>query len=122
MIKQRTGAQNKGIIYIENVRNFVVYCFKGVFFFIVQLRYVLSVAHRPVGHSKMLRNRAITQAFIQAILSTAVFRQRFGFFTSCLVNYLREVLPWLAPKGTFLKFSSPYYWKCISNTLSDCRS
>ena len=49
-------------MYIENIRNFVVYCFKGVFFFIVQLKYVLSVSHRPVGHSRMVRNRAITQA------------------------------------------------------------
>ena len=51
------------------------------------------------------------QAFIQGLLSTAVFPQRFSFFTVCLVNYLREVLPWLAPKRKFLKFRSPDCWK-----------
>ena len=34
------------------------------------------------------------QAFIQALLSTAAFPQRFGFFTVCLVQWLRGVAPW----------------------------
>ena len=42
---------------------------------------------------------------------TAVFPERLNFFTVCLVNYLCEVLPWLAPKGKFLKFRSPDCWK-----------
>ena len=43
------------------------------------------------------------QAFIQALLPTAVFLQIFSFFTVCLVNYLREVLLWLAPKLNFFE-------------------
>ena len=38
------------------------------------------------------------QGFIQAILSTAISPQRFSFFIVCLVNYLREVLPWLVSR------------------------
>ena len=53
----------------------------------------------------------LKQAFIQALLSTVAFRQRFSFFTACLVNYLDEVLPWWATKEKFLKFSSPYCWE-----------
>ena len=53
----------------------------------------------------------IYQGFIQALLSTAAFPQRFIFFTACLVNYLCEVLPWQAPMGKFLKFRSPYCLK-----------
>ena len=34
-----------------------------------------------------------TQAFIQALLSTAVFPQRFRFFTVCLVQWLSGVAP-----------------------------
>ena len=34
------------------------------------------------------------QAFIQAFLSTAVFPQRFSFFTVCLVQWLRSLAPW----------------------------
>ena len=47
------------------------------------------------------------QFFIQALLSKAVFCQRFSFFTAYLVNYLHKVLPWWKPKGRFLKFRSP---------------
>ena len=35
----------------------------------------------------------ILQAFIQALLSTAVFPQRFSFFTVCLVQWLHLVAP-----------------------------
>ena len=48
------------------------------------------------------------QAFIPALLSTAVFRQRLRFFTDSLVHYLCEVPPWWRPKG---KFRSPDRWK-----------
>ena len=53
-----------------------------------------------VGQSKRVRSlreglqdkRAKPQqAFIQPLLSTAVFPQRFGFFTVCLVQWLRKV-------------------------------
>ena len=47
------------------------------------------------------------QAFIQALLSKAIFHQRFSFLTVCLIKYLHEVLPWWAPKGKYLKFGSP---------------
>ena len=40
----------------------------------------------------------IHQAFIEALLSTAVFPQRFSFFAVCLVHYLLEVPPWWVPK------------------------
>ena len=49
----------------------------------------------------------ILQVFIEALLSTAVFHQRFSFFTVCLVKYLHEVLPWWAPKRKSLKFRYP---------------
>ena len=64
----------------------------------------------------------LKQAFIQALLSTVAFRQRFSFFTACLVNYLDEVLPWWATKEKFLKFRFHIAGKFISNTPSDCRS
>ena len=44
------------------------------------------------------------QAFIQTLLSTAVFPQRFGFYTVCLVQWLRGVTSRQSPKGKFLKF------------------
>ena len=47
-----------------------------------------------------------TQAFIQAPLSTAVFPQRFSFFTVCLVQWLRGLAPWWRPKGSLFKFKS----------------
>ena len=34
------------------------------------------------------------EAFIQALLSTAIFSQRFSFFTVCLVQWLRGVTLW----------------------------
>ena len=55
--------------------------------------------------------RDYVQSFIQALLSKAVFSQRFSFFTVCLVKYLCEVLPWLVSKRTFLNFGSSDYWK-----------
>ena len=58
-----------------------------------------------------------THAFIQVLLSTAVFTQRFSFFTVCLVHCLREVSPGWIAQEKFLKFL-----KGISSTLSDCRS
>ena len=39
-----------------------------------------------------------SQAFIQTLLSTAVFPQWFSFFTVCLVQYLREVPPMVGIK------------------------
>ena len=38
------------------------------------------------------------QGFGQAFLSTAVFVDRFSFFSVYLVNYLGEVLPWFGTK------------------------
>ena len=40
------------------------------------------------------KNYTINQAFIQALLSTAIFPQRFSFFTVFLVQWLRVVAPW----------------------------
>ena len=75
--------------------------------------FFLSVEHREVYHKvylKAFQNHMSLQGFIQAHLSTAIFPQRFSFFTVCLVNYLHKVLPWLVPNGTFLKFRSPDCW------------
>ena len=47
-----------------------------------------------------------TQAFIEAPLSTAVFPQRFSFFTVCLVQWLRWLALWWRPKGSLFKFKS----------------
>ena len=63
---------------------------------------------------KLKQNLVIPEAFIQTLLSTAIFLQRFSFFIVCLVNYLCEVLPWWATKESFLKFKSPDYWKMHS--------
>ena len=46
----------------------------------------------------MNKTYVVNQAFIQAHLSTAVFPQRFSFFTVCLVTYIREVPPWWVSK------------------------
>ena len=51
------------------------------------------------------------QAFIQALLSTAVFLQRFSFFTACLAQWLHGVAPWQTMKGKFFKFRSSDGWK-----------
>ena len=55
------------------------------------------VSSRSSGHEtsseRFLYLLYIIQAFIQALLSTAVFLQRFSFFTICLVQWLREVTP-----------------------------
>ena len=47
------------------------------------------------------------QAFIQALLSTAVSPQRFSFFTVCLVHCLHEVSPRWTAKENILKLRSP---------------
>ena len=54
-----------------------------------------------------MENGKLFRAFIQALLSTAVFPQSFSFFTVCLVHYHCKVPPWWALKGKFLKFRSP---------------
>ena len=51
------------------------------------------------------------QAFIQALLSTAVFLQRFSFFTACLAQWLHGMAPWQTLKGKFFNFSSSDCWK-----------
>ena len=51
------------------------------------------------------------QAFIQALLSTAVFLQRFSFFTAYLARWLRGVAPWQTSKGKLFKFWSSDCWK-----------
>ena len=52
-----------------------------------------------------------TQAFIQALLSTAIFHQRFSFFTVCLVQLFHGVAPWWTPKDKFLEFRSTDHCK-----------
>ena len=47
-----------------------------------------------------------TQAFMQAPLSTAVFPQRFSFFTVYLVQWLRGLPPWWRPKRSLFEFKS----------------
>ena len=51
------------------------------------------------------------QAFIQALFSTAVFPQRFSFFTVCLVQWFCGVAPQYAPKGKIFKFRSADHCK-----------
>ena len=51
------------------------------------------------------------QAFIQALLSTAVFLQRFSFLTACLAQWLCGVAPWQTLKGKCFKFRSSDQWK-----------
>ena len=63
------------------------------------------------GHVPSRDVAVLLQDFIQAFLSAAVFCQRFSFFTACLANDLHKILRWWAPKGKFLKFRFPYYWK-----------
>ena len=40
------------------------------------------------------------KAFIPAPLPTAIFPQRFSFFTVYLVQWLRGLTPWWKPKGS----------------------
>ena len=56
------------------------------------------------------------QAFIQALLSTAVFPQRFSFFTFCLVHNLRE-----HQRKNFWNLGLRIAGKYISDILSNCR-
>ena len=44
--------------------------------------------------SQAVSQKLYIQAFIQALLSTAVFPQRFGFFSICLAQWLHGVAPW----------------------------
>ena len=64
------------------------------------------------------------QAFILALLSTAVFPQRLSFFTVCLNSYLYEVLPWWASKWKLKNESLGFQVarKFISDTLFHFRS
>ena len=52
-----------------------------------------------------------TSGFNPGTFVYSVSTQRFSFFIVCLVNYLCEVHPWLAPKGKTLKFRSQDCWK-----------
>ena len=56
-----------------------------------------------------LKPRAPLQAFIPALLSIAVFPQRFSFFTVCLVHYLHGGI--VGTTINVLKFRSPVCWK-----------
>ena len=49
------------------------------------------------------------QAFIQALLSTAVLPKRFSFFTVFFVHWLCWVAPWYTSKEKVLKFRSADY-------------
>ena len=51
------------------------------------------------------------QAFLQAFLFTAVFLQRFSFFTVYLVQWLSGVASWWTPKGKCLESRSADYCK-----------
>ena len=51
------------------------------------------------------------QVFIQALLSTAIFPQRFNVFTACLNQWLRRVASWQTLQAKFLKFRSADCWK-----------
>ena len=51
------------------------------------------------------------QAFLQALLFTAVFLQRFSFFTVYLVQWLSAVASSWTPKGKCLEFRSADYCK-----------
>ena len=53
------------------------------------------------------------QAFIQALLSTAVFPQRLSFFPTYLVQWLRGVTPWWTTKGDFWNLGLQITVKCI---------
>ena len=44
--------------------------------------------------SQAVSQKLYIQAFIQALLSTAVFPQRFSFFSICLAPWLHGVAPW----------------------------
>ena len=59
-----------------------------------QMKLIFNITYYPF-FSKCKKQ---LQAFIHALLLTAIFRQRFIFFTVNLVKYLHEVLPWWTPK------------------------
>ena len=72
-----------------------------------------------VSFFKFLQRRA---GFHPSTLSTAVFPQRFSFFTICLVHYLHEVPHGGYQSKTSWNLGLQFAGKCISKTLSDCRS
>ena len=84
-------------------------------------RYHLSKSHPWTLHLHHQQGMLFSkhhQAFIQALLSTAVFPQRFGFFTVCLLQWL-----WVAPmvdteKKVFWILGLQIAWKCIFLGLS----
>ena len=50
-----------------------------------------EIYNETIDHSRVTETyvaEILKQAFIQALLYTVAFRQRFSFFTACLVNYL----------------------------------
>ena len=65
---------------------------------------VFLVTHKPVMFK--LGVFAVVKVLSNPVLSTAIFSQRISFFPACIINYLCEVLLWLATKITFLKFRS----------------
>ena len=56
--------------------------------------YSLPYAGKPKEVKGPAANYYNTQVFIQALLCTAVFPQRFNFFIVCLVHWVCRVAPW----------------------------
>ena len=75
------------------------------------LTYLISYEVTVAGTVYILVLYYNNQALIQAPLSTAVFPQRFSFFTVYLVQWLRGLAPWWRPKESLSKFNSVDYCK-----------
>ena len=100
-------------ISFNNCRNAVI---KTDTFFSMQ---PFRTVHFPIQHlTNFLLYVRCSQAFIQALLSTAVFPQRFSFFSVCLAQWFRGLAPWQALKGKCLKFRSAdsqkmHFYACL---------
>ena len=49
-----------------------------------------EIYNETIDHGRVTKTyvaEILKQAFIQALLSTVAFRQRFSFFTACIVKY-----------------------------------
>ena len=92
------------VIVIVIVKNDHSYRLYSLNIFLLSLFWALFLSSLSLSLSFIIIS---VSGFYGSTLSTAVFPQRFTFFTVCLVNYLCEVLQWLAPKEKFLKFRSP---------------
>ena len=82
-------------IYIHFLLNLDIY--SSPFYLVIAETCLLSLMVIGEWGELWFERSVLWQAFIQALLSKAIFPQRFSFFTICIVHYSQEVLPCYVP-------------------------